>query len=278
MSKGSLFKPVLVKDEQELSALPREAGQFIVVRETRELWLDCKDERIKLSTGSVPPVDPGEPDTPTPDQPDNPGGGDDPNPDAPITPTTIKLASFTMDIDSTQELGSTVNPVLSWAYSPNNATISQTLQGKQIEASLRSTKLSGIKSDVDIVLKGTSSNTVSGTLSIKFLPRMYNGTTTKEGELTSEDIVALGDREFFDSSYLGEKVYDCTGGKYITLIVPTTDANRIYITDSNGFKFTGYNTYTVDVTSDMGVKKNYTVFKMNRKYYSPEVKFIYSLI
>ena len=71
----------------------------------------------------------------------------------------------------------------------------------------------------------------------------------------------------------GLQVFDCSGGKYIYYIVPTSDSDKVVIKDGNGYLFNAYNKSLVDVTNDYGITTNYTIFRMINRYYSKNITF-----
>mgnify|MGYP007002553619 CR=1 FL=1 len=50
MSTGAKFQPVLVENQTELDNLPVVAGQFIVVKETGNQFVDLQDRRISVGS------------------------------------------------------------------------------------------------------------------------------------------------------------------------------------------------------------------------------------
>jgi hypothetical protein len=107
---------------------------------------------------------------------------------------------------------------------------------------------------------------------------LYLGSVTSENKLSESEIKSLGsDNLLYAEPYLGKKTFNCLGGKYVNYVVPTSEASNVVIKDGNGFMFNAYTTYTVDVTNEYGITTNYTVFKMNNKYYSEEIVFDFSI-
>lgn len=196
------------------------------------------------------------------------GGGSD-NPD--VKPEDVSIISFTMDCDEFNEIGSTVNPTFNWVYSTENIT-SQLFNGEKLDTKVRTKSLTDIKSDSEFKLEVTSLNTASGVLDIHFVPRIYFGPSDAE-EMTPGLVASLGGDEVVLNRILGKKSFNCTGGKYVYYIVPTSDKDEVVIRDGNDFLFTGYTTSEVNVTNTYGVTISYTVFKTNNMYYSEEVIF-----
>lgn len=190
--------------------------------------------------------------------------------------STISILSFTIDEDIYNESGSTINPTLSWQYSSDNIS-SQTINGSSLDTSLRSYTFNNITSDTTFTLVARSLNTVQKSISVYFVPRLYLGTSPNE-TLTADEIKALtSDKLLYTEDYLGKKTFNCSGGKYIYYVVPTSEAADVVVKDGNGFLFNAYTTSTIDITNDYGKTINYTVFRMNNKYYSEEIIFDFSI-
>lgn len=192
-------------------------------------------------------------------------GGDDP------TLVDISIVSFTMDCDELNEVGSTINPTFNWSYSSENVS-SQRFNDEPLEKSLRTTQVTDVKEDTTFKLTVTSLNTTSKTLNVKFVPRIYYGVSDAE-EMTPGLVQSfVGDDVILDRK-IGRTVFDCTGGKYVYYIVPTSDKDNVVIRDGNDFLFTGYTTQEVNITNTYGVQTSYTAFKTNNMYYSDEIIF-----
>ena len=103
------------------------------------------------------------------------------------------------------------------------------------------------------------------------------GTSPNE-TLTANEIKALtSDKLLYIEDYLGKKTFNCSGGKYVYYVVPTSEAAGVVVKDGNGFLFNAYTTSTIDITNNYGKTINYTVFRMNNKYYSEEIIFDFSI-
>ena len=189
---------------------------------------------------------------------------------------TISILSFTIDSDIYNEIGSVINPTLNWQYSSNKIS-SQTINGESLDTTLRSYTANNISTNTTFTLVARSLNTVQDTISIYFVPRFYLGVSTNN-TLTSDEIKALtSDKLLYVEEYLGKKTFNCSGGKYIYYVVPTSEAANVVVKDGNGFLFNDYTTSTVDITNNYGNTINYTVFRMNNKYYSEDIIFDFSI-
>lgn len=188
-----------------------------------------------------------------------------------VKPEEVSIISFTMDCDEFNEIGSTVNPNFNWVYSTENIT-SQSFNGEPLDIKIRTKSLTNIKDDTEFKLTVSSLNTASGVLDIHFVPRIYFGASEVE-DMTSGLVPSLGGDEVVLNRILGRKSFNCTGGKYVYYIVPTSEKDEVVIRDGNDFLFTGYTTSEVKVTNTYGVETSYTVFKTNNMYYSEEVIF-----
>lgn len=195
-------------------------------------------------------------------------GGEDPG-----DLVTIRITSFTMDCEEYNEIGSVLNPKFDWRYS-SDKILSQEINGKSLDTKLRSYSLTNISEDTKVTLKVKSLNTATSELNINFVPRMYYGVSELES-LNEDSIKSLMDDKIVLSNNraLGLQVFDCSGGKYVYYIVPTSDSDKVVIKDGNGYLFNAYNKSLIDVTNDYGVTTNYTIFRMINRYYSKNITF-----
>lgn len=198
------------------------------------------------------------------------GGGGGGGSDLP----TISILSFTIDAATYNEIGSVINPTLNWRYSSDDIS-SQTINGTLLDNEARSYTINNISSDTTFTLVAKAANTVQKSLSVYFVPKLYFGVSTND-TLAANEIKALTS-DLYTEDNLGKKTFNCLGGKYVYYIVPTSEADKVVVKDNNGFLFNAYTTSTIDITNDYGKTVNYTVFRMNNKYYSEEIIFDFSI-
>ena len=129
-----------------------------------------------------------------------------------------------------------------------------------VDVNIRSKQLTGITQDTKITLyasyKGYSD---SKELEFKFVPRIYFGPHVSDN-LTS--VTEL-------NSHLGEisgGSFDCSGGKYAYVAVPTEFKNRIKFIVSS-LEVDSYTTSNISVINSNNKTVEYTLFKLDNKQF-----------
>ena len=172
----------------------------------------------------------------------------------------ISITSFSMNIPSENEEGTVVNPIFTWTY--NISTVDQqTLNGEQIDISLRTKQINNISSDTTVTLYSSYKGyTDSRDLQISFIPRVYYGVDTNQSISSIQNL----------STQLGAKLdntaFDCTGGKYVYYAIPSSYENRVKFY-CNNFEVTAYTTSTMNIINSSNKTIQYTVFRLDNKYY-----------
>ena len=89
--------------------------------------------------------------------------------------------------------------------------------------------------------------------------------------ITEQDILNNFDK---DTSQTRKQVrtFDCTGGKYIFLVIPTALVNGMTWRDANGLNFSDYDTFTLNLHQESDMI-NYTVCVVNNKQTGNEITF-----
>ena len=171
----------------------------------------------------------------------------------------LSIISFTSNCDSINEYGLVINPTFTWAYNTSKVD-SQTLNNEMVDVNSRSKQLTGITQDTKITLyasyKGYSD---SKELEFKFVPRIYFGPHVSDN-LTS--VTEL-------NSHLGEisgSSFDCSGGKYAYVAVPTEFKNRIKFIVSS-LEVDSYTTSNISVINSNNKTVEYTLFKLDNKQF-----------
>lgn len=171
----------------------------------------------------------------------------------------LSIISFASNYDSINEYGLAINPTFTWAYNTSKVD-SQTLNNEMVDVNSRSKQLTGITQDTKITLyasyKGYSD---SKELEFKFVPRIYFGPHVSDN-LTS--VTEL-------NSHLGEisgGSFDCSGGKYAYVAVPTEFKNRIKFIVSS-LEVDSYTTSNISVINSNNKTVEYTLFKLDNKQF-----------
>ena len=172
----------------------------------------------------------------------------------------VSITSFNMDIPSINEEGTTVNPIFNWTY--NISTVDQQiLNGEQIDVSLRTKQINDISSDTTVTLYASYKGyTDSRDLQISFTPRVYYGVSA------NESITSIQDLQTQLGAKLDNTAFDCTGGKYVYYVIPSTYKDRVKFY-CNNFEVTAYTTSTLNITNSSNKTVQYTVFRLDNKYY-----------
>lgn len=171
----------------------------------------------------------------------------------------LSIISFASNCDSINEYGLAINPTFTWVYNTSKVD-SQTLNNEMVDVNARSKQLTGITQDTKITLyasyKGYSD---SKELEFKFVPRIYFGPHVSDN-LTS--VTEL-------NSHLGEisgGSFDCSGGKYAYVAVPTEFKNRIRFIVSS-LEVDSYTTSNISVINSNNKTVEYTLFKLDNKQF-----------
>lgn len=171
----------------------------------------------------------------------------------------LSIISFASNCDSINEYGLVINPTFTWSYNTSKVD-SQTLNNEMVDVNSRSKQLTGITQDTKITLyasyKGYSD---SKELEFKFVPRIYFGPHVSDN-LTS--VTEL-------NSHLGEisgGSFDCSGGKYAYVAVPTEFKNRIKFIVSS-LEVDSYTTSNISVINSNNKTVEYTLFKLDNKQF-----------
>lgn len=111
--------------------------------------------------------------------------------------------------------------------------------------------------------------TVQSKASYKFVNKIYWGASDKE-VLTNIDILSL-DNELTDS-IINLYTFDCTGGKYMYIVIPEElYDNKLEFYYAN-LLYTGWNSSTISLTNQHGYTTNYKLFRSCNRQTTDEIE------
>lgn len=174
---------------------------------------------------------------------------------AAVFPFTINLSG-----GGTYEKGSTQTVNLGWSYS--DAITSQSINGSALAADARSASFNGVTSTTTYTLSAVSGGTTyTKSVTATFRLRKYFGANANS-ELSDADILALSNA--WATAYtMGETSLDCSGGKYIYYIIPTSLAPAgLPDFRVGGFANSDWEVTTQDVTNASGYTESYTIYRL----------------
>lgn len=181
----------------------------------------------------------------------------------------VSIVTFESNYELINELGLTINPTFTWSYNISKVD-AQTLNNIAVDVAARSKQLTGITKDTKVTLfasyKGYSD---TKELEFKFVPRIYYGAHSSPN---------LTDVKELPSSHLGELVgggFDCAGGKYAYIAIPSEYKNKIKLYVSN-FEVDAYSTSTIPVVNSEAKTMEYTLIKLDNKlyeYFNMDIKY-----
>lgn len=175
----------------------------------------------------------------------------------------LEAAVFPLTIEyfnggATYEKGSTQSVTLSWKF--DRDIDSQQINGIEINNALRSKIYHNVSTDTSYKLTATSrEQSVSKTTSVKFSLKKYWG-VSKYSELLNDEILTLNSG--WASRTMGVTTFDCTGGRYVYYVLPTSMVNGIEFW-INGLQNTDWNEQEISLTNASGYTESYTVFRLN---------------
>ena len=175
-----------------------------------------------------------------------------------VTPIAFDITNFSGG--GTYEKGSSQTMVLNWAY--NKDVDSQTINGVAISKELRTTTYTNVVTNTTYTLNAiageeTKTRSVSATFNVK----KYYGVFS-ESTITSEDILGL--TSAWASKTLSITQFDCTCGKYVYYIIPTSIATNLTFW-VGGLQNSDWITTTMDLTNLFGHTESYTIYRLNNK-------------
>lgn len=175
-----------------------------------------------------------------------------------VTPIAFDITNFSGG--GTYEKGNSQTIVLNWTY--NKDIDSQTVNGTAISKELRTITYTNVVTNTTYTLNAiageeTKTKNVSATFNVK----KYYGVFS-EPTITQTDILNL--TSAWASKTLSTTQFDCTGGRYVYYIIPTSIATNLTFW-IGGLQNSDWITTTVDLTNLFGHTESYTIYRLNNK-------------
>lgn len=171
-----------------------------------------------------------------------------------------KITSFTGG--GTYEKGQTIQSVtLNWAINKTIKTQSINNDIGELEASLRTyTVTKDITTDTTYTLTvNDGKKSASANTAVTFKQKRYWGVSEKTS-LANEDILAFTSE--FASNRQQTRTFDCSGGKYFYVVIPTQMCSGISF-KVGGLSFSAMTSETIQLTNASGYQSSYNVYRCN---------------
>lgn len=147
---------------------------------------------------------------------------------------------------------------LSWSY--DRDIMSQSINGERLDTEARSKQYVEVDSDTVYSLSAVyGGRTYTKSVSVEFKLKKYMGVSAKE-VLTNEDILALS--ALWAERVQDSTVFDCTGGKYVYYVLPTSMVSGIQFW-VGGLRNSDWTEEVRDITNAYGHKESYTIYRLN---------------
>lgn len=146
----------------------------------------------------------------------------------------------------------------------SSSTITVTASGS-VTGSLSSNKKTwtpstNISSNTSVAVKATyGSQNATKTVNYTFKYKKYWGTSTS-ASLTSSQVIALAGSTWADSKAMGATTFDCTGGKYVYYVIPSSLGTPEFWV--GGLKNTDVVTTSATVTNASGGSATYSIMRL----------------
>lgn len=146
----------------------------------------------------------------------------------------------------------------------SSSTITVTASGS-VTGSLSSDKKTwtpstNISSKTSVAVKATyGSQNATKTVNYTFKYKKYWGTSTR-ASLTSSQVIALAGSTWADSKAMGATTFDCTGGKYVYYVIPSSLGTPEFWV--GGLKNTDVVTTSATVTNASGGSATYSIMRL----------------
>lgn len=122
------------------------------------------------------------------------------------------------------------------------------------------TPSTNISSNTSVAVKATyGSQNATKTVNYTFKYKKYWGTSTS-ASLTSSQVIALAGRAWADSKAMGATTFDCTGGKYVYYVIPSSLGTPEFWV--GGLKNTDVVTTSATVTNASGGSATYSIMRL----------------
>lgn len=185
-----------------------------------------------------------------------------------VFPLTLSVSTGQ---STTNEMGSTIIPSLSWTITrkgvqvlPTEAYVNDSTTG--VSSDMLSYLGSRITTDTNYLVKVNYGN-LSATKNIFYVFRLkkYYGVSTKE-TLTNSDILALANSTWATNWTMTATNFDCSGGKYPYYVIPSDlydpSTFKIWI---GGLRNTDFIATPQEVTNSNNYTSSYMVIRLNTK-------------
>lgn len=146
----------------------------------------------------------------------------------------------------------------------SSSTITVTASGS-VTGSLSSDKKTwtpstNISSNTSVAVKATyGSQNATKTVNYTFKYKKYWGTSTS-ASLTSSQVIALAGSTWADSKAMGATTFDCTGGKYVYYVIPSSLGTPEFWV--GGLKNTDISVGNISVTNASGGTARYLIMRL----------------
>lgn len=186
----------------------------------------------------------------------------------------IELATFPLSLTAsgggTFEVGSSNKQAIGIIVTrkgtdvTSSSTITVTASGS-VTGSLSSDKKTWtpstkISSNTSVAVKATyGSQNATKTVNYTFKYKKYWGTSTS-ASLTSSQVIALAGSTWADSKAMGATTFDCTGGKYVYYVIPSSLGTPEFWV--GGLKNTDVVTTSATVTNASGGSATYSIMRL----------------
>lgn len=186
----------------------------------------------------------------------------------------IELATFPLSLTAsgggTFEVGSSKKNAIGIIVTrkgtdvTSSSTITVTASGS-VTGSLSSDKKTwtpstNISSNTSVAVKATyGSQNATKTVNYTFKYKKYWGTSTS-ASLTSSQVIALAGSTWADSKAMGATTFDCTGGKYVYYVIPSSLGTPEFWV--GGLKNTDVVTTSATVTNASGGRATYSIMRL----------------
>lgn len=122
------------------------------------------------------------------------------------------------------------------------------------------TPSTNISSNTSVAVKATyGSQNATKTVNYTFKYKKYWGTSTS-ASLTSSQVIALAGSTWADSKAMGATTFDCTGGKYVYYVIPSSLGTPEFWV--GGLKNTDVVTTSATVTNASGGSATYSIIRL----------------
>ena len=191
--------------------------------------------------------------------------------------TKFEIVSFTADRYEI-ERGESASITFDWEYqmTPDGQVNFQFLNEYNVPVEDRTYTVTGITQDKEFILNGSFLNeTAQASLEIKFYDKFYVGTSSN-ATASNEDLHKMDAYFVNGKDQAPLKDFDCSGGKYIYVAIPS-DSKDKYKIFSNNMLVTDTVDTTRTVTNASGGTAEYVISRFANKYngvLSIEVKLI----